>query len=110
MPGALILPQLLEQEIDQRITEGCLLDREGYLARLHTIDPSDRKSLEALYDELMTLEPTVDYPFQEPSDLAGIRAAPPGPFPPVARRNSVEGVVRTHPWRLAGALLWVLIG
>lgn len=77
MPGMLTLPHLIEQEIDQRIHEGCPLDREAYLERLRAIDGANRRALEALYDELMALEPTPDFPFTEPSDLEGIRAARP---------------------------------
>ncbi len=68
--------QLLGDELRQRREEGC--DVSGLEPRVADA-AGDRERLLGLYEELMRLEPAPDFPFEEPSELADIRAARPQP-------------------------------
>jgi ADP-ribosylglycohydrolase len=77
MAGQEPLFQLLGHEIDQRIFEGCALDRDEWIRRLSECDTLDNAAIERLYDELAAIAPASDFLFQEPNDLEKIRAARP---------------------------------
>lgn len=74
MAGWENLSELMRKEIIQRGEEGCIV--EGYEARRAACGDDENK-LMALYGELRELAPSPDFPFDEPSDLAGIRALRP---------------------------------
>jgi len=69
-----LLRELLSEELKQRAEEGC--DVTGFAERFETAG-QDADALNALYDELMTLEPVADFGYYEPSGLEEIRAARP---------------------------------
>ncbi|MBQ3141503.1 MAG: ADP-ribosylglycohydrolase family protein [Clostridia bacterium] len=74
MAGWTSLKGLLKEEIKQRMEEGC--DVTGFPERFEQAGDDEAK-LNALYDEIMTLEPTADFKYYEPSGLEEIRAARP---------------------------------
>lgn len=74
MAGWEKLSGLVRREIIQRGEEGCAVD--GFESRL-ALCGEDEEKLMALYGELSALAPRPDFPFNEPSDLAGIRALRP---------------------------------
>ncbi|MBD2843591.1 ADP-ribosylglycohydrolase family protein [Paenibacillus sp. IB182496] len=77
MAGWTLLDSLMEKEVIQRREEGC--DVEGYAARVAAAG-SDQGQLMAIYEELSALPIRADYPYEEPSELAEIRALrPEGP-------------------------------
>lgn len=65
------LAALVREEVAQRGMEGC--DTRGFADRA-TAAEDDEGALMAVYRELMALRPRPDFPYVEPSDLAGIRA------------------------------------
>ena len=73
--------QLIQLELAQRREEGC--DVAALQARVEkALDDEPRESavFVDLYDELDALEPAPSFPYEEPSDLEGIRALrPDGP-------------------------------
>ena len=73
--------QLIESELTQRREEGC--DVGALAARIEQAlqeEARDSDVFVALYDELDALEPAPSFPYEEPSDLEGIRALrPEGP-------------------------------
>lgn len=75
MPGWADLKQLVKDEITQRAEEGCNVT--GFAERLEAA----RTDAEAkvVYDALQSLQIKPDFPYVEPSHLAGIRACRPGP-------------------------------
>lgn len=74
MPGWGNLKQLVKEEIIQRREEGC--DVAGFEERLEAA--STECTLMAVYNDLQKLRIRADFPYVEPSHLAGIRAARPG--------------------------------
>jgi len=107
-PSVERLRQLLHDELRQRREEGC--DISGLEPRVADAE-DDRERMLELYDELMRLEPSPGFPFEEPSELADIRAARPQPAPSsVQPPDAVDEVVadRIHGgWlgRCAGLVL-----
>jgi hypothetical protein len=107
-PPTRLLRQLLHDELRQRREEGC--DVSGLELRVADAG-GDRERLLGLYEELMRLEPSPDFPFEEPSELADIRAARPKPVRSLAQSpHEVDDVVadRIHGgWlgRCAGLVL-----
>lgn len=73
MPGWTNLKNLIKEEITQRSEEGC--DVTGYVEKWEQAD-TDPKLMEIYYD-LQKLRIKSDFPYVEPSHLAGIRAARP---------------------------------
>ena len=71
--------QLLQAELDQRREEGC--DVSAVEAQLKAAGEAlSPEQVERLYSQLDALTVRADFPYREPSDLAGIRAArPDGP-------------------------------
>jgi ADP-ribosylglycohydrolase len=68
---------LVRDEVKQRREEGC--DVTGFAERIEAAGENDEQ-LTALYRELSALEPRPDFGFDEPSELADIRALrPSGP-------------------------------
>ncbi|MHA6484860.1 ADP-ribosylglycohydrolase family protein [Paenibacillus sp. strain BS8-2] len=77
MAGWTNLFELVEKEVVQRREEGC--EVAGFAERVRAAE-QDETQLMRIYNELMQLEISPDFPFDEPSDLAGIRALrPAGP-------------------------------
>ncbi len=74
MPGWTNLRNLLKEEITQCAEEGCIVD--GFAERLEK--SADDGSLMDLYWDLRKLRTRCDFPYDEPTHLAGIRAARPG--------------------------------
>jgi len=74
MPGWTNLKNLVKEEITQRGEEGC--DVSGFMERWETA--SAEAELMALYYDLQKLRLRADFPYVEPSHLAGIRALRPG--------------------------------
>jgi hypothetical protein len=67
------LSQLLRMELVQRREEGC--DVTGFEVRVETaVQAGDEAQMERVYDELAALPVRKDFPFEEPSDLEGIRS------------------------------------
>lgn len=81
MAGWTPLEFLLRFEIIQRTQEGCKTD--GYKELLDA-SPKDEASLNHLYDSLMALPIDESFPYQEPSDLDGIRRERPEQQPTLA--------------------------
>jgi ADP-ribosylglycohydrolase len=71
MPGWATLEQLLREEITQRSEEGC--DIAGVAERCEGARNADE--LMKIYYDLQKLRVRSDFPYVEPSHLAGIRAA-----------------------------------
>ncbi|MDF2726067.1 MAG: crystallin, partial [Paenibacillus sp.] len=77
MAGWTSLDELVSKEVVQRREEGCAVD--GYAAKVAAAG-TDEVQLMALYNELAALSVRSDFPYQEPSELADIRALrPEGP-------------------------------
>lgn len=74
MAGWEKLNELIRMEIIQRGEEGCAID--GMEERRNAC-AGEEAALMALYRELCELAPVPDFPYVEPSDLAGIRALRP---------------------------------
>jgi ADP-ribosylglycohydrolase len=73
-------------------------------------DPANQPAVHALLDQTISLPLRPDYPFEEPSDLAGIRAARPGNRPslPALRLSDADLADKVHgAWtgRCVGCLL-----
>jgi hypothetical protein len=77
MAGWERLSQLVKEEIRQRIEEGC----DAVRFRDHVERAGgDEEALTQIYSELMLLEPSMAFPYREPSELADIHAErPDGP-------------------------------
>ena len=76
------LRSIIRQELEQRREEGCDTEplERRIQAALEDADGADSADFEALYDFLDGLEPAATFPYDEPSDLTGIRALrPEGP-------------------------------
>jgi len=82
MAGWDTLENMLREEIKQRGEEGCNV--AGFAEKLAQ-SPKDKASLDALYDALMALPLEADFPYDEPSDWAGIQAALPKTAPFAAK-------------------------
>nr|HID13384.1 hypothetical protein [Anaerolineae bacterium] len=68
------LSALFTLECQQRVEEGC--DPAAVEAIADEVDlDAPPEVLQRAYDRLMALQPAGDFPYHEPSDLAGIRAA-----------------------------------
>jgi ADP-ribosylglycohydrolase len=80
------LRQVVRDEVRQRAEEGCEV---GQLGRRAEDAGEDRDRLLAVYEDLLALQPRPDFPFIEPSDLAGIRAARPAGGMAAARSGHV---------------------
>ncbi len=74
MPGWAGLKQLVREEITQRREEGC--EVEGFAERLEAAGSDG--DVERIYTDLQKLRTRADFPYVEPSHLAGIWAARPG--------------------------------
>ncbi|HEX2999792.1 MAG TPA: ADP-ribosylglycohydrolase family protein, partial [Armatimonadota bacterium] len=72
-------------------------------------DPANQPAAQALLDRTITLPTRPEYPYQEPSDLAGIQAARPAVMPlPSLRLSAAELLDKAHgAWlgRVSGCLL-----
>ena len=103
MAGWAGLDELVRMEIVQKREEGC--DVGGYEDRRTACEGDERRLME-LYGELSALEPEPDFPFDEPSDLEGIRALRP------AGERSVFKELGEERWRdkFLGAWLGRLSG
>jgi hypothetical protein len=79
MAGWDTLPNLLKAELTQRKQEGC--DTRALEDPVQAaIAAGDEAHINRVYDELMALPIQADFPFEEPSDLEGIRQRrPAGP-------------------------------
>jgi len=75
MPGWADLKQIVKDEITQRAEEGC--DVTGFAERLEAARTD--AEVKVVYDALQSLQIKSDFPYVEPSHLAGIRACRPGP-------------------------------
>ena len=76
------LRSIIRQELEQRREEGCDTEplERRIQAALEDADGADSADFEAFYDLLDGLEPAATFPYDEPSDLTGIRALrPEGP-------------------------------
>jgi ADP-ribosylglycohydrolase len=83
------LPFLLNSELSQLEEEGC--DVSAYKTQVAALtDETPLSDLLALYDELSALKPAAEFPFVEPSDLEGIRAARPAHQPQPVQKHSDE--------------------
>ena len=73
--------QLIRVELTQRREEGCDVSNiERRVQAALEAEPRDDAVFEALYNELDALAPASSFPYEEPSDLDGIRALrPDGP-------------------------------
>ena len=73
--------QLIQSELVQRREEGCdVTALEARVEKALDEEPRDSAIFADLYDELEALEPEPSFPYEEPSDLEGIRALrPDGP-------------------------------
>lgn len=77
MAGWASLDELVAKEVVQRGEEGCRVD--GFMERVK-LAGTDETALMSIYEELMALPIRSDFPYEEPSDLEGIRALrPDGP-------------------------------
>lgn len=65
------LKELIKIEIIQREEEGCNI--EGLNKRLNSIEEHDKDKLMEVYNELMKLEVSKDFPYCEPTELKLIR-------------------------------------
>jgi len=74
MAGWDTLKNLLKEELKQRTEEGC--DTSGFAEKI-TLAGDNKKALNMVYDELMTLEIKRDFPYEEPSELEKIKALRP---------------------------------
>jgi hypothetical protein len=82
VPGFEPFSKLLQTELTQRREEGC--DVDGFASRVEAaVASGDAAQMGRVYDELAALPVKSDFPFDEPSDLIGIRArrraSPPPP-------------------------------
>ncbi len=85
------LPFLIMIEMMQLEEEGC--DISAYKAQAAAFnDQSSTAEMLAFYDKLSTLTPTADFPYSEPSDLEGIRAARPANRPEIRLDLSDEAL------------------
>ena len=73
--------QLIQSELVQRRQEGCdVAALEPRIEKALEEEARDSAVFVELYDELVALEPAPSFPYEEPSDLEGIRALrPAGP-------------------------------
>ena len=73
--------QLIRMELAQRREEGCdVASLESRIQEALANEAADADVFVELYDRLAALEPAASFPYQEPSDLEGIRALrPDGP-------------------------------
>lgn len=103
MAGWTSLEKLLRFEITQRTEEGC--KTEGYKEMLEA-SPKDEASLNQLYDSLMALPIDESFPYQEPSDLDGIRRERPEQQPaPASASPSYDFFLGAWLGRSAGCAL-----
>src|SRR6185503_16066551 len=92
----------LETERRQCLEEGKdlapLEDEFARVAALDLEDPADQPAAQALLDASYALPIRADFPYHEPSDLAGIRAARPSRLlpSPSLRLNDAELRDRIH--------------
>jgi ADP-ribosylglycohydrolase len=84
------LPFLLNSELAQLEEEGC--DVSSFKARVAACNEQTAvKDMLSLYDELSVLKPGPEFPFEEPSDLEGIKkASPKQPSFHAAKRSDEE--------------------
>ena len=104
MPGWGSHKQIVNEEINQRREEGC--DVTGFKERWEATEKISE--LMEIYNDLMELRVQPDFPYVEPSHLAGIRVSRPGESKrwPVKMDNKL--VDRVHgAWlgRIAGCML-----
>ncbi len=88
MAGWDTLPSLLREEVKQRAEEGC--DVTGYAEQVEAAIASaatgaGEQPLNKLYDALMALPVAPSFGYDEPNDLAAIRAARPSATTPLPR-------------------------
>ncbi|TMV43577.1 ADP-ribosylglycohydrolase family protein [Paenibacillus mesophilus] len=77
MAGWTSLDELVKKEVVQRSQEGCEVD--GYAEKVAAAG-TDEARLMSLYNEMIALPIRSDFPYEEPSELADIRALrPDGP-------------------------------
>lgn len=104
MPGWASLKNLIKEEITQRAEEGC--DVSGYEERWQGAS-SDAQLME-LYLDLCKLRTKADFPYVEPSHLAGIRISRPSESQQVSVKIDDALLDRVHgAWlgRIAGCML-----
>ena len=77
MPGYAHIRDLISLEVEQRIREGGVIDRDEWHDRLRACPASDAAAMRALYDELAAIDPPLDVPFDEPASLKVIREVRP---------------------------------
>jgi hypothetical protein len=83
------LPFLLNCELMERGEEGC--DISSFKERVSACnDQTLLNEMVALFDELSHLQPQPGFPFEEPSDLEGIKQAHPKFQPPLIQKKSDE--------------------
>jgi len=78
MAGYEPLHRLIERELDQRIQEGCDVDRGKWERLLAECDDDNLQAIGAAYDKLAALQPVIDFPYTEPNELDTIRQVRPG--------------------------------
>jgi ADP-ribosylglycohydrolase len=99
------LAYMIEQEIIQRKEEGCFInDVEKEFSKVKKKIDSD--IFNSIYMKLDELEPDIDYPFKEPSDLPTIRMLRPEGF----ERADYDITERSLYDKIYGAWLGRLIG
>lgn len=87
-PPTPLLKQIVTEELQQRREEGCDV---GDLQ--HHIEATNiRGNLWVLYDKLIRLRVRPDFPYHEPSDLTGIRAARP-PHDPLRTPGTIDDAI-----------------
>lgn len=104
MPGWASLKQLIKEEIAQRREEGC--DVTGFPERWEKAE--GKAELMEVYEGLQQLQVQPDFPYVEPSHLAGIRACRPGESRRWSVTPNAKLLDRLHgAWlgRIAGCML-----
>jgi len=98
------LYQLLKYEIVQRREEGC--DVEGFEQKLEEAK-EDEKGLWKIYEEISSLSPKPDFPYEEPSDLEELKSilSFPESFPQPSEEILYDKIYGAWLGRCAGCML-----